>query len=251
MKKMNKLAKFGIGLLAGVLVVFAGFWLLVLWNTYPPEESYLLKAQSDQGLKIVEKSNYFILTPARKDDAFKPILYYPGGLVDPQSYLFKMGKIAQLLGTEVYIIKAPFNVSIFDIPAAKRIMERYGMEQAWIGGHSLGGITAGRFVANHPEKAYGLFLLGSYADRNLRNFEGPVFSMMGMEDFVIRRSNYEDAKANLPPLALIIEVEGMNHADFGNYGPQKRDGESSLSNEQVVEYIYESFRKASMVDGES
>ncbi len=49
----------------------------------------------------------------------------------------------------------------------------------------------------------------------------------------------------------IIEVEGMNHADFGNYDPQKRDGKSSLSNEQVVEYIYNSFRKASMVAGES
>ncbi len=235
--------KIFVALLAGILFVFVGFWFLVLWNTYPAEERALQAALADEELSLVENSKYFVLTPVSMKNTFMPIIFYPGGLVDPQAYLYKMGKIALLLEAEVYIIKAPFNVSIFDIHAAKRIMERYGMEKAWIGGHSLGGITAGRFVEAHPEKAFGLFLLGSYADRNLEEFEGPVFSIMGMEDFVIRRSNYENSKANLPPTARIVEIEGMNHADFGNYGPQRRDGKSSLSDDEVLEHMYSGFEK--------
>ena len=68
---------------------------------------------ADQELSIVEKSRYFVLTPTKGNPGSVPIIFYPGGLVAPQSYLYKMGKISLLLDAEVYIIKAPFNASIF------------------------------------------------------------------------------------------------------------------------------------------
>jgi len=45
---------------------------------------------------------------------------------------------------------------------------------------------------------------------------------MGKEDKIINRSNYEQAKDNLPPGVEIIEIEGLNHSGFGNYGLQRR-----------------------------
>lgn len=248
---IKKFLKILLALLAVLVLALSGFWIYVQWKTYPADMNYLSAVRADQELSIVEKSRYFVLTPTKGNPGSVPIIFYPGGLVAPQSYLYKMGKISLLLDAEVFIIKAPFNASIFDVHAAKRIMERYGIEQAWIGGHSLGGISAGRFVEANPEKAFGLFLLGSYADRNLETFEGPVFSIIGLNDFVIQRDNYEKAKANLPSSARIFEIEGMNHADFGNYGGQNRDGESLLTNDQVVEFLSSVFRNASGIDGES
>ena len=60
---------------------------------------------------------------------------------------------------------------------------------------------------------------------------------MGLQDLIINRENYKKAKTNLSVKAVVIDVEGFNHSDFGNYGLQKDDGESNLSNEQVIEII--------------
>ncbi len=65
---------------------------------------------------------------------------------------------------------------------------------------------------------------------------------MGDQDLIINRENYEEAKQNLPPQAKIIEREGLNHSDFGNYGLQSGDGRSSLSEEEVIELICRSFK---------
>jgi hypothetical protein len=65
---------------------------------------------------------------------------------------------------------------------------------------------------------------------------------MGEQDLIINRGNYKDTRQNLPPGAKIIEVEGLNHSDFGNYGLQSGDGISSLSQEEAIEIICASFQ---------
>ncbi len=111
------------------------------------------------------------------------------------------------------------------------------MSKAWVGGHSLGGISAGRFIAKGGEKVYGLFLFGSHCDQDISGFEGKTLSLMGLQDRIINWDNYEQAKTNIPQAAIIMEMEGLNHSDFGNYSLQKDDGKSSLNNEKVIEII--------------
>jgi hypothetical protein len=41
----------------------------------------------------------------------------------------------------------------------------------------------------------------------------------------------------LPPAATVLEVEDLNHSAFGSYGLQDGDGESNLSDEQVIMII--------------
>jgi len=65
---------------------------------------------------------------------------------------------------------------------------------------------------------------------------------MGLQDLIINCENYSTAKTQLPVSTAIIEVEGLNHSDFGNYSLQKGDGESTLSNEQVIEIISSVFK---------
>ncbi len=222
-----------------VLLVLAllGFWAYVQVRTYPAEDYYLSLIMTDESILVTEEQNYFIISTSSPNPSVRPIIFYPGGLVAPEAYLYKMGKVASNLNTSVFVIKAPFNAAIFNTGAAGKIINHYEIEQAWVGGHSLGGIAACRFVSKTPDKVYGLYLFGSYCDQEISGFSGPVVSIMGLQDLIINRENYINAKSKLPAKTDIMEVEGLNHSAFGNYGLQQGDGESSLSNEQVIEII--------------
>jgi len=229
-------------IIAAVLVVaLAAFYGYVLFRTYPAEEAYLSEVMAKENLEIREENREFVITP----DNIKPdnpaIIFYPGGLVDPQAYLYKLGHLAECLQAPVYLVKAPFNAAIFDVNAAARVLDNYNIERAWVGGHSLGGIAAARFTAGQMEAVDGLFLFGSYSDQDLSSFRGEVISIMGTKDLIINRENYEAAKGNLPSQAEIIEVEGLNHSDFGNYGLQSGDGASGFSEAEIIELLCDSF----------
>jgi len=190
-----------------------------------------------ENLEIKEVSREYIITPDPVNPDNPSIIFYPGGLVAPEAYLYKLGHLAECLQSPVYLIKAPFNAAIFDVNAAGRVAGNYNIERAWVGGHSLGGIAAARYTAGQKDAVEGLFLFGSYSDQALNSFRGAVISIMGTEDLIIDRENYEAAKENLPPQADIIEIEGLNHSDFGNYGLQSGDGESLLTEVEVIELI--------------
>ncbi len=224
-----------------ILIALAAFYAYVLIQTYQAEEAFLSEIKTRDTLEIIEESRVFVITPAEVSPTQPAIIFYPGGLVAPEAYFYKMGHVAECLQTSVYVIKAPFNAAIFDINAAARIMDKYNLEAAWVGGHSLGGISAARFTAENMDKVDCLFLFGSYSDQDLSSFKGKVISIMGDQDLIINRENYEEAKQNLPPGAQFIEVEGLNHSDFGNYGLQSGDDPSSLSEEEVIELICNSF----------
>jgi hypothetical protein len=225
------------------LLSLVGFWGYVQISTYPAEAEHLTLIMSDDSVTISEERDHFVITPASLNpDAF-PVIFYPGGLVAPEAYLYKMGMTAAHQKTTVYIIKAPFNAAIFNINAAGKIIERYNLDQVWVGGHSLGGIAACRYATMNQENIHGLFLFGSYCDQAFVDFEGPVVSVIGSEDLIINRDNYHAAKSQLPPTATILEIVGLNHSAFGSYGLQNGDGESSLSDEEVVKIISAVFDK--------
>ena len=234
-------------IVAIVLVVFVGlggFWIYVAVRTYPADAGALDRIRSDDRISIHEERDHFRLAPPEGDGERPPLIFYPGGLVEPEAYLFKMGRVAGALGATVFVIKPPFNAAIFDVGAAGRLMDHYGIGEAWIGGHSLGGIAACRFASANAERAHGLFLFGSYCDVDARDLPSPIISIMGLEDRVIDRGNYEEARRRLPDSALVEEVEGMNHSAFGNYGHQRGDGQGSLDDEAVIRIIIAAFDRA-------
>ncbi len=229
--------KIAASLLVLAVLAAAGFLLYVRFATRQAEAAFLAMIEMDENISITEESGYFLLEPSAANPGSIPIIYYPGGLVAPEAYLYKMGRVSLCLQKPVYIIKAPFNAAIFDINAAGRIMARYNLEQARVGGHSLGGISACRYAAQNPEKVFQLFLFGSYCDRDVAGFTGPVTSVMGLKDRIIDWDNYRAAKANLPAGAIILEVEGLNHSAFGNYGLQVGDGPAGLTDREIIEII--------------
>lgn len=95
--------------------------------------------------------------------------------------------------------------------------------QHWyIAGHSMGGAMASQFAAEHPDEVEGLILLGAYlyGDYPVEHTLTIYGSLnQSMEDKIDYAEN-------------VMEIEGGNHAQFGNYGPQKGDLPAAISAEE-------------------
>ncbi len=79
-------------------------------------------AETEEEEAVEEK---LILEADEPDPSARPIIFYPGGLVAPEVYLYKMGMVASKVCTTVFTIKAPFNAAIFNTNAADAIITHH------------------------------------------------------------------------------------------------------------------------------
>jgi len=231
------LTKALIALLILIPLAIGGFWLYTQTFSYSAEREYLELALNDNQVEITKNWRYYKISPKNVEAKNTSIIYYTGGLVQPESYLFQTVQISKKLQTTVYVSRPVFNAMIFEIDLASDIIKQEKLDKIAIGGHSLGGISSCRFAKNNPEKVELLFLFGSYCDQDLRQQNFQVLSIIGKKDGIINQQNYQNSKQNLPNSAIIIEDEKLNHSNFGNYGLQKNDQESQLKVEEIVDFL--------------
>ena len=77
----------------------------------------------------------------------------------------------------------------------------------------------------------GLVFWASYPGRgdDLSSTGLKVLSTYGSNDAVLNRDNLNATLPLLPPETIVQVIEGGNHAQFGNYGPQPGDGTATIS----------------------
>jgi len=210
-----------VGLLVGGLIFLS--------QSYKPMEEALLALESDTLVTIENGKDWitFIPTNFTTETGF---IFYPGGNVEPEAYALIARGIAEE-GFFVSIIKMPFDLAVFAPKKASKLMTNYSNITSWIiGGHSLGGSMAAKFVYDSPESFDGLVFLASYPAKSndLSNYNISALSLYGSLDGVLS-TPINDTKSLLPSNAIYFEIQGGNHAYFGSYGEQKGDFQATIS----------------------
>ena len=203
-------------LLAAVLLTGAFFWYVS--DYYRAEDVALEIMEQDTGITV--QDNLTILSPSYSTDT--AIIFYPGAKVEAEAYLPLLDQIRQT-GVTCILVHMPFHMAIFDSNAADDVIEQFPSIEHWyIAGHSMGGAMASQYAANHSDQVDGLILLGSY-----------IYGDYPDEDtLTIYGSLNQSVEDHIHYTENIVEIEGGNHAQFGNYGPQKGDLPATISAEE-------------------
>ena len=213
-----------IGLLIIIVVAVAGFWSWATLGAQQPESLATAALVGGDGVSVVSiDGDGFILQPGSPSKT--GFVFYSGGLVTPEAYAAHLRPIADA-GHTVFAPKMPLNLAVFDLSAADEIIANNPEIEFWvIGGHSLGGAMAAEYTLNNDDKIDGLVLWASFpADgADLSNFDIEAVSIFGSNDGLASPEEIQESAVRLPADTIFAEVNGGNHAQFGDYGTQSGD----------------------------
>ncbi|MFI3229143.1 MAG: alpha/beta hydrolase [Bacillota bacterium] len=215
MKKGKKIAIISlIVVVTLVLVCFAGVGIYASdYRTLDENFYYVLE---DAGVTQYDDMVHF------EADSDVGLVFYQGGRVDYLAYAPLMQKLQQA-GINVFLVDTAYNMACFGINKASAIMEEYTAITNWyVGGHSLGGVMANVFASNHSDEINGLVMLGIYlsSDYDVEN----TITIYGSNDLRVGDSVTYTTNVHV--------IEGGNHAQFGNYGPNDGDGVATITTEE-------------------
>ncbi len=228
MKKKNIIRIILLGLFSLVLLAVLGLFAWSGLATYPAGPVAQAALQSDDDVSVTQ-GKHIVFTPVQKTHT--GLIFYPGGLVEPAAYAPVLHQIAQE-GVLVIVAPMPFNLAIFNPGAAKAAIDAYPNIERWfLAGHSLGGASAAIFAYNNPEKLAGLAFWDSYPPdfADLSESTLPVLSIFGTTANLPNTEDFDLKRPLLPGNAQFVSIEGANHSQFGDYGPQKGDVSASIS----------------------
>ncbi len=74
-----------------------------------------------------------------------------------------------------------------------------------------------------------IILLAAYPSVDLSCYNLKMLSIYGSRDKVLNRDIFEENKSNAPKDTCYFDINGGNHAYFGSYGQQDKDGKASIT----------------------
>ncbi|WP_374946516.1 alpha/beta hydrolase [Agreia sp.] len=225
---------------AALVLSVSGF--LVYANvTSPAERRPLSEVADDPAISIDYSRDAVVLTPA-SDATGQGLVFIAGAKIEPVAYAYKLSGLVDA-GFTVVIVRPFLNLGLFETRPLADFTALAPDVTAWfVGGHSLGGVKACTY-ADSPDVA-GLVLFGSYCANDLSQADLVVVSLSGSDDGLSTPATIQANRDKLPPSTTFVEIEGANHAAFGDYGTQAGDGTASIGSAQMRDAITESLTKA-------
>ncbi len=233
-KVVNRLSVVAIG----VFVIMVIGWVM---TSYKEQEASKVALISDDKVEV-SIDDIISFTP-KNTSPTKGFIFYQGAKVDAKAYATLARKIAEE-GYEVVLLDSPLDFAMSSPNKANKAIEKYPNIEKWIvGGHSLGGVVASKYVSEN-KSIEGLVLLASYPNNDrLKDLDTKVMSIWGSKDGVLNYEKLIEGKEMLPEDTIYVEVEGANHAQFGDYGKQKGDHDALISPEEQLNITAENIIK--------
>lgn len=193
---------------------------------------------SDEQVTVApEDGGYFFDGPGERT----ALVFLPGAKVQAVAYAPLMHELAAG-GIDCFLVDPPFNIAFLAGSSLDDMIARHPYENLMLSGHSMGGVVAATYAAEHPGGSDALVLLASYPSSKVPESVA-LLSIYGTEDTVLNPDAYEDARELWPSDARQLVIAGGNHAGFGCYGRQARDSKALISQseqrEQTVAAIIE------------
>ena len=214
-------------LVAVLVILLIGTIGLVGWATVSAQEATGRAVAVLQENGVQREDGQLVFRPSSPNG--KGLIYYPGGLVDPEAYAVTAQGIADA-GYLVVIPKMPLNLAFTGINRADGIRADFPEIESWvIGGHSLGGAMAAEYAQNNVDSLDGLIMYASYPANNEQfvDFPIPILSISGSKDpGTPQQEAFYEAIADS---ATRFVIEGGNHRQYADYSFQPDDGIPTIS----------------------
>lgn len=226
--------------LAGVVAaaVLVAAWLgIVAWlKPFGAVEPALAAMVSDASVTVEESATAIVLRPAEAPSG-RGLLYQPGARVDARAYAAMLRPLAEA-GVTVVIPKQPLGIAFLATGALDSARAAHPEVASWVvGGHSLGGTVAASTAEGDASTAApvtGLLLHASYPASDMSGtLDVEVLSVSGSADGLATPADIEASRADLPPGAEFVTIDGGVHAFFGDYGPQPGDGQPGITQDEA------------------
>lgn len=217
-----------------IVILIAGS---LYFGNYYHSEDIAIENMRGNSLVNVNKINegYFFDGPSNT----KAIVFYPGAKVETTAYAPMLLKIAE--EADVFLLNTPLYMAIFDVNKADKIINNYKYEEYFVAGHSMGGAVAGMYAANNLDKLKGVIFFAAYPTKSLQKENFSALSIYGTND--MNPEALQKGKEFYPKDYKEIIIEGGNHAQFGNYGIQKGDGNATISADEQQNKAVESVKE--------
>ncbi len=189
---------------------------------------------------LVDVAGAIVFTPtlAAPDTG---LILYPGAGVDPRAYAPTAKAIARE-GYLVAIVPMKDMLAFNGVQRADDVIAAEPSVSKWfLGGHSMGGVSAARYVSQKgsPPTVEGLVLWASFPSEgdDISSSGLAVSSIFGSEDLLSTVEEIDTTKGLLPATTSYVEIRGGNHAQFGFYGEQVGDGEALIDRESQQKMV--------------
>lgn len=228
-------------ILFALLCIPIGFCIWYVNDYYHATDRNAALADAETVTVSATDFGYFFDGPG-EDNA---LIFYPGAKVEDLAYADLLKRIAAE-DVDCYLVHMPCNLAFFGINKANDIIDAYSYEHWYLAGHSLGGAMSASYAANNNDKLDGLIFLAAYSTNDLSDSDLKILSIYGSEDKVVKMEKIEQGRELMPSDYEEVQIDGGNHAGFGDYGEQSGDGTATISGEeqrsQTVTKIIEMIR---------
>lgn len=228
---MKKNIKKILCIIISILVIFGIAIYLYTKDYYKADLTAKEATKSTSEVSVKEEDNYYIFSSKTKSNNIGYI-FYPGAKVEEIAYAPLMYQLASN-GITCYILKMPLHLAVLAPNSANYVLSKNSNISSWyIGGHSLGGVIATNYALNNVKKFKGIILMASYPNVDLSKTNLKMLSFYGNNDLVLNIKSFNTNKKYAPKETTYYEIKGGNHAYYGNYGEQKKDGKATITNSE-------------------